>query len=1417
MLKSATRNSARHHGKENTNAPNTPALGRIEEDMDMTNVPVESSLYGPSRNTSIQATPLPVVDDSSDASTPIVLLPRRSNDKGPLQDGNQLSLREQEKVIDRIEKENFGLKLKIHFLEEALRKSGPDFSEAAVRENTELKVDKVTMQRELHKYKKHLASAEKDLETYEQQMLDIQEKAKKKYADESQKIEVENLRSQLEEKDSEIRNLREQLQQNDGADDKVNQLQDEIGDLEADLRAKDRELNEREDELDEVKTKMEEAEKELRSTHDKIAELEKAQPSEDTGKLDELRDKIADLEADLREKDLDLNERDEELNELETKLSEAEQKWKSAQQKIEELNENPKSSEELAEAKGSIGDLEATVRRLEQQLEDMKDQLQQALSDKERAEDDLEELQEEMSNKSMVTKGFSRQLEEKSTRLQTELSVFQAKYTSLEQEVAKKDRFTDELKKKAEQLLQQRESWDTERHSLMSKLELAQKDLRTRTDEKDLLQTRNDALGAESTSLQRDITRLQKEIADLEDSLEQEKTHALQMEHELQDKHQSEIDRLHDDILDLQDEVKHLRQDGDQSASLEREVTRLRGRINELEEMLEKERTTARNRQNASTDEATALQREITRLKNQISELEDDLRREKTNTRDRNNASGEELTASQREIARLQKQVSDLESSLEREKSSIRNRQNSAIEESTTAQREVARLQRRINDLEADLGHEKSNAGHLEQDIRSQLRAEIDRLNDEISDLQTSLRDKDNTYHNDSERWESEKRDLKAQRERVEERARGLQQTIDRLRAAEGTLSNKETQLQEALDSETQRHQREESALSRQIDGLRQDLEARQAALTALRDEVSAVRDELRQSQLECQTQRDKVEALEDEVEVLQATLDEESEEANQRLREADQAFEDLKRHQLAQERARRDRSPQHHQQQQTSHLERQQHQQQLEEAHRAADDLRRQLADANQQLKEARRQADRAARKDARHAEQRLADAERRCEDLRAQLEQANKAAEAANRVCDGLRRELDHHQQQAAAAPGPSPALLCEELRARLDRARGERAAYKAAAQKLQDDCERLKEGAREALAWIEARNAEQQRQQNQPSPSPSSSAAAAVARRRGTTGAGAAKASIRYGDLVMDVVDQRDHEAVIRAADAAERRHAKEIRGMALQAEWMQARWEREARLRHDAAFAKKFLALRLDIAEAWLVPPPVSSCPFFFFSLPFFSLRPLLFFFPFPRFFFWGGEGIRSKEEGKVSKGEQLSLTAHAHNSNKADLRILRSIHKQLGIKSPDALLSSSRRKQEQERSAVLYSHGHGHGRGRGHGGDNDDDYDDDHDEDGNEKKKKKKNSNNNNNNNSSSDKNGSSGNNKGRRKPGYHEVRARAQRNLRVFAAALRAVGRMRVDARSWAGHEKTRLRLVRALEEGRRAEAEAEIAGAYVA
>ncbi|KAF4987044.1 hypothetical protein FGRMN_10562 [Fusarium graminum] len=661
LLKSATRNSVRRFGKENGNAvPNTPALDKIDEG-DLTPVPRgDTSIYLGSRNQSYMENTIPDVDASSATSTPLAVPRRRGGDKGPLQDGNQLSLREQENVIDRIEKENFGLKLKIHFLEEALRKAGPGFSEAALKENTELKVDKVTMQRELHRYKKHLTTAEKDLESYRQQMLEVQDKAKRKYANQSNQAEVEKLQRILQDREADIEDLQRQLQQQKGNSEQVDKLQDDIGDLEADIQEKDRLLTEREDELEDLKDQME-----------------------------TLRDTVG----------------------------EAEEKAKDAQRKMLALEETAqhKHNDDLDDAKDTIQDLEHNIRRLEEQVEEAKSKMEDAVAERERAENDLEELQENMANKSVVTKGLSRQIEEKVSRLQHELDQAGEDYATLEKEHNQTIQENDSLNSTVRELKKSHDRFDRERNAMSTRIGQLEADLNSRTDEKNILQSRHDALVLESKSMQTGIEKLEREVQELEEGLAEEREHALE----------------------------------------------------------------------------------------------------------------------------------------------------------------------------------------IEKDIRGQYKIEMDRLNDEISDLQAEIREKDNLYDNDSEKWEMEKQNLESERNRAEEKAGGLQRTIDRLREAEGTLSDKESKLQEAIQSEIERHRSEEGVLTRQIEDLQDALETRQTLLTNLRNELSTVRDELRQTQIEHQTQARKVAALEDEVDVLQTTLDEEQNagryEADAAKRECDDLREQLK------------------------------------------------------------------------------------------------------------------------------------------------------------------------------------------------------------------------------------------------------------------------------------------------------------------------------------------------------------------------------------------------------------------------------------------------------------------------------------------------------------------------------------------
>ena len=160
-------------------------------------------------------------------------------------------------VIDKIGKENFNLKLKIHFLEEALRKAGPGYHEAALKENTDLKVDKISMQKELARAKKTLAKAEQELEAYRQHLQDVQEKMKTRHANEGLKEDLQRLQSTVTSRETQIQELKSQLESSEDNHASLEKCQNDIDDLEAELRGKERLIEDKEDEIDGLKGQLE--------------------------------------------------------------------------------------------------------------------------------------------------------------------------------------------------------------------------------------------------------------------------------------------------------------------------------------------------------------------------------------------------------------------------------------------------------------------------------------------------------------------------------------------------------------------------------------------------------------------------------------------------------------------------------------------------------------------------------------------------------------------------------------------------------------------------------------------------------------------------------------------------------------------------------------------------------------------------------------------------------------------------------------------------------------------------------------------------------------------------------------------------------------------------------------------------------
>ncbi|KAJ5548671.1 hypothetical protein N7513_005905 [Penicillium frequentans] len=144
--------------------------------------------------------------------------------------GRNMTLKEQSSTIDRLSKENFDLKMRIHFLNEALNKRSEEGIKEMISENVELKSDKLKIQKDSQSLKRKIRELEKQLKDQQsdkESMLNHDPEASDEGGDresaneteitylreriETYELEVERLRSESIGRESEKRRLAEMV------------------------------------------------------------------------------------------------------------------------------------------------------------------------------------------------------------------------------------------------------------------------------------------------------------------------------------------------------------------------------------------------------------------------------------------------------------------------------------------------------------------------------------------------------------------------------------------------------------------------------------------------------------------------------------------------------------------------------------------------------------------------------------------------------------------------------------------------------------------------------------------------------------------------------------------------------------------------------------------------------------------------------------------------------------------------------------------------------------------------------------------------------------------------------------------------------------------------------------------------------
>lgn len=601
--------------RSNGNTPGLPEMTGIYEDDVMED----------------EATPVPHVASSSAQSTPLPMLPGR--DGGFLNDGqNMMTLKEQERVIDKLEKDNFGLKLKIHYLQEQIEKAGPEYNQAALKENTELKVAKLTIQRDLSRYKKGLLQAERDLQIYRAQVQELREKNRRRQTDETIQREMDLMRQDIETRDAQVKSLQNELRDvKSKQSEVVDSLRDDIEDLEATVREKDRMIEEREEEIEELKDKdnkehfaVSELQTELERAKEQLEDLQKS--------LDQAKSAAREAQDAEKRAMQEKAQAEDDLRELHEEMANKSISTKGLSRQLEEKASRLEG--EVHEMQRERYDLQAELKRIKEELaetkenldkaksacEETKDSAKRASQEKDRVKEELRQLHEEMANRSLG-RGYSRQLEEKANKLDKELRETQRENHAIKKELDAKTQHESRLEEQYERMKEQ-----AEENLKLLQDEMANKSSGTKKINR-LFEEREKKLEQELREVQEEHDALRKEL----DRKTQHESYLEEQYQRIQREMESERRESQDAEEARKREKALLQREADQMAS---SVRTYKSRIAELEKELHEALMRKFDTRSPHSSPSSKLHEELRSLRRELSDTHRSLRDLKMKNRD---------------------------------------------------------------------------------------------------------------------------------------------------------------------------------------------------------------------------------------------------------------------------------------------------------------------------------------------------------------------------------------------------------------------------------------------------------------------------------------------------------------------------------------------------------------------------------------------------------------------------------------------------------------------------------------------------------------------------------------------------------------------------------------------------------------
>ncbi|KAF8066862.1 hypothetical protein FPV67DRAFT_1417467 [Lyophyllum atratum] len=278
--------------------------------------------------------------------------------------GAPLTLRDQEKHIDNLKKENFSIKLRVHFLEEQLAKLAPDQIDAALKQNINLKIEVQQRGMEMKKLKKLVLELERELDRLQR-------------AGGSRNRERE-LEEKLEERDRELREWRRR--RDDVDDEVVRELETHNAELEEELENARGLLEDNMDEIERLKEIVE------RRGDESLAES-----SNGEGRRERLKRRVEELEIENEELRARLDEHAEIIAQKEDEKDDLADEVNALRLEIEDIQRRREAeSFERSESRAQILEEREEREAAEDDLNALRDKLAAATIELQQKDDDIE-------------------------------------------------------------------------------------------------------------------------------------------------------------------------------------------------------------------------------------------------------------------------------------------------------------------------------------------------------------------------------------------------------------------------------------------------------------------------------------------------------------------------------------------------------------------------------------------------------------------------------------------------------------------------------------------------------------------------------------------------------------------------------------------------------------------------------------------------------------------------------------------------------------------------------------------------------------------------------------------------------------------------------------------------------------------